>query len=159
MGRYMLVSLPHNWWLCYLGKPWAAVPTPPESYNCGELTRAVHRDLCDIDTPPIPITNAGSRLQCLRAMRPDFFGLEALPEEASPRALDVVFIGRGERLAHCGVAVETQEGLRIMHCPEALCGVVLDSIPELRLAGFPRIRWFRHRDMDAAMQKKGYIHD
>lgn len=155
----MPVTLPPLWWNRYLGKPWSAVPNPPESYNCGELTRAVHHELCGIDTPPIPVTNAGSRLQCLRAMCPELFGLEALKENVVPRTLDVAFLGRNGRLAHCGVAVETDEGLKVLHCPEAPCGVVLDSIPELRLAGFPQIRWFRHRDMNAALEARGYVHD
>ena len=122
------IILPANWWLAYLGKPWAAVPNPPESYTCGELVRAVHLDLCGIDSPPIPVTNAGSRAQCLRAMQPDLFGLEPLALTIEPRALDVVFLGRRERFGHCGVAVETTEGLRVLHCPEAACGVTLDCV-------------------------------
>lgn len=153
------IVLPANWWLAYLGKPWAADPNPPASYNCGELARAVHRDLCGIDSPPIPVTDAGSRLQCVRAMRPDLFGLEPLAETDSPRALDVAFMGRRACLAHCGMAVETDEGLRVLHCPEASCGVALDSLLELRFSGFPRVRWFRHRDMDRALRVRGLLHD
>ena len=153
------IILPANWWLAYLGKPWAAVPNPPESYTCGELVRAVHLDLCGIDSPPIPVTNAGSRAQCLRAMQPTLFGLEPLALTIEPRALDVVFLGRRERFGHCGVAVETTEGLRVLHCPEAACGVTLDSLLELRFAGFPNARWFRHRDMDAALRARGRMRD
>ena len=147
-------SLPADWWLPYLGKPWAAVPNPPESYNCGELVRAAHRDLVGIDTPPIPVTNAGSRSQCLKAMQPEFFGLEPLPLKDVPRTLDVVFLGRRERFGHCGIVVWTTEGLRILHCPEAPCGVSLDTLLELRVAGFPNLRVFRHRDMDAALRDR-----
>ena len=89
----MHIHLPANWWLTYLGKPWAVDPNPPASYNCGELVRAVHRDLCGIDSPAIPVADAGSRLQCVRAMRPELFGLEALLAGAAPRALDVAFLG------------------------------------------------------------------
>lgn len=155
----MRIVLRVNWWLDYLGKPWAAAPTPPASYNCGELVRAVHRDLCGIDSPAIPVTDAGSRLQCIRAMRPELFGLESLAEGEAPRALDVVFMGRRACLAHCGMAVETGEGLRVLHCPETACGVALDSLLELRFSGFPQIRWFRHRDMDRALRVRGLIHD
>ncbi len=155
----MSIHLPVNWWLEYLGKPWAAAPNPPASYNCGELVRAVHRDLCGIDSPAIPVTNAGNRLQCVRAMRPEFFGLEPLPQNTVPRALDVAFLGRRTYLAHCGLAVETGEGLRVLHCPEAACGVSLDSLMELRVAGFPAVRWFRHRNMEEAMRFRGWAYD
>ena len=154
----MKLHLPHNWWLPYLGKPWAAKPNPPHSYNCGDLVRAVHLDLLGIDTPPIPITNAQSRLQCCKAMQPELFGLEPLPEDASPQSLDVAFLGRKTFLAHCGVAVDTSEGLRVLHCPEARCGVVLDSLAELRLTGFPHLRWFRHRDMETAARSRGWMY-
>lgn len=155
----MHIHLPANWWLTYLGKPWAVDPNPPASYNCGELVRAVHRDLCGIDSPAIPVIDAGSRLQCVRAMRPELFGLEALPAGAAPRALDVAFLGRRTYLAHCGLAVETGEGLRVLHCPEAACGVALDSLMELRVAGFPSVRWFRHRNMDEVLRSRGWTRD
>lgn len=154
----MKLHLPHNWWLPYLGKPWAAKPNPPHSYNCGDLVRAVHRDLLGIDTPTIPIANAQSRLQCCKAMQPDLFGLEPLADDVSPRALDVAFLGRKSFLAHCGVAVNTSEGLRVLHCPEARCGVVLDSLAELKLTGFPQVRWFRHRDMETAARFRGWLY-
>jgi len=153
----MRVHLPGNWWTTYLGKPWCAQPDPPHSYNCGELVRAVHRDWLGIDSPAIPVRNAHSRLQCLRAMQPELFGLEPLPQHIVPRTLDVAFLGRGQRLSHVGIAVDTSEGLRILHCPEAVCGVVLDSLHELYLMGFPRLRWFRHRGADAAMKSLGWL--
>lgn len=152
------VVLPPAWWAPYLGKPWAARPEPPHSYTCGELVRAVHRDLAGIDSPPIPVTDAQSRLQCCRAMQPAYFGLEPLPEGARPRSLDVAFLGRRAFLGHCGMVVETPDGLRILHCPEAACGVSLESLMELRLAGFPTARWFRHRDMDRALAARGLLH-
>lgn len=140
-----MLSLPQNWWVEYLGKPWEAVPHPPDSYNCGELVRAVHRDLVDIDSPAIPVSDAHSGLQCLKAMQPGLFGLEPLRDGERPQTLDVAFLGRSERLAHCGVAVETSEGLRILHCPQSASGVVLDELLQLRFSGFPSVRWFRHR--------------
>lgn len=146
----------NDWWLVYLGKPWEAVPVIPKSYNCGELVRAVHSDMLGIDSPTIPIENAMSRIQCVKAMQPGIFGLEPLPEGAKPRMFDVAFLGRRTYLAHCGVAVETSEGLKILHCPESLAGVCLDSLPELRMAGFPAVRWFRHRNMDAALRAHGW---
>lgn len=136
-----------DWYLKYLGKPWEANPNPPESYNCGELVRAIHRDLFGIDSPAIPIDDARSRKQCLEAMQPNIFGLLPLGKNENHREFDVAFLGRRIRLAHCGVAVNTQDGIKILHCPEAACGVCLDNFIELKLMGFPEIRWFRHRDL------------
>ena len=153
----MMTTPPKDWWAVYLGKPWRAVPTPPDSYNCGELVRAVHRDMLGIDSPAIPIADATSRMQCVRAMQPDFFGLEPLPHHVLPRAFDVAFLGRRTYLAHCGMVVETCEGLKILHCPESAAGVCLDSLAELRLSGFPAVRWFRHRQADAALRQKGWL--
>lgn len=135
-----------DWWIKYLGKPWEAAPNPPHSYNCGELVRAIHLDFFGIDTPAIPIDDARVRRQCVAAMQPDLFGLIPIDGIDAPRDFDVAFMGR-KRLAHCGVAVHTGEGLRILHCPEACCGVCLDTPMELRFMGFPNIRWFRHREL------------
>lgn len=153
----MKVVMPDNWWLPYLGKPWEAVPTPPESYNCGELVRGIHRDFFGIETVQIPVTTAASRLQCMKAMTPDIYGLAPLPPNEQPRTLDVAFLGRRTHLAHCGVAVETIEGLKILHCPESIMGVCLDSLLELKYAGFPQVRWFRHRQLEEGLRKKGWL--
>lgn len=153
----MEICLPQNWWLKYLGKPWEASPHPPQSYNCGELVRAVHIDLLGIDSPLIPVTNANSPRQCLRAMQPEFFGLLPLAEGEKPHSLDVAFLGRQKILAHCGVAVETLEGLKVLQCPQVASGVVLDDLVQLRIFGFPEIRWFRHQNLHSSMRRLGIL--
>lgn len=135
-----------KWYLDYLGKPWQARPNPPESYNCGELVRSIYRDLFGIETSAIPVANAQSPLQCARAMQPEIFDLMPLPENENPQEFDVCFMGRKTLLGHCGIAVNTDIGLRILHCPESAAGVTINSELELRYSGFPLIRWFRHKD-------------
>lgn len=139
-------AIKSDWYLDYLGKPWKASPNPPESYNCGELVRSIYRDLFDIETSAIPVSNAQSALQCARAMKPEIFDLLPLPENIEPQEFDVCFMGRKSLMGHCGIAVETGEGLQILHCPEAPCGVTLQKPIELKYSGFPLIRWFRHKD-------------
>lgn len=139
-------AIKQDWYLDYLGKPWKASPNPPESYNCGELVRHIYIDLFDIQTSAIPVANAQSALQCARAMKPEIFDLLPLPENAEPHEFDVCFMGRKTLLGHCGIAVETGDGLRILHCPESSCGVTLNSPMELKFMGFPYIRWFRYKD-------------
>lgn len=139
-------AIKQDWYLGYLGKPWKASPNPPESYNCGELVRSIYRDLFGIETSAIPVLNAQSALQCARAMQPEIFDLFPLPENAEPQEFDVCFMGRKTLMGHCGIALETSEGLKILHCPESVCGVTINSPLELRYSGFPFIRWFRHKD-------------
>lgn len=139
-------KLPEKWWLQYLGKPWEAVPNPPESYNCGELVRGIHHDFFGIETVAIPVTTAASRLQCLKAMQPELFGLEPVTRDFV-KEFDVAFLGQRTRLSHCGIAVDTSEGMKILHCPEAGCGVCLDSLLELRMMGFSQVKWFRHKGL------------
>lgn len=135
-----------DWWLDYLGKPWKANPAPPESYNCGELVRFIYKDVLGIQSACIPVANARSALQCARAMKPEMFDLCPLDESQTPREFDVCFMGRRTLLGHCGIAVHTSDGLRILHCPEAACGVIISSPLELKYSGFPNIRWFRHKE-------------
>lgn len=153
----MSIQLPDNWWLAYLGKPWQAEPNPPHSYNCGELVRAVHIDMVGIDSPTIPIENPYVTLQCAKAMQPLYYGLLPLEEGQEPHALDVAFIGRKSCLAHCGMAVETFDGLRLLHCPQTAAGVVLDDFYQLRLMGYPAVRWFRHKDLHTRLQERGWL--
>lgn len=151
------ISMPENWWVDYLGKPWEANPNPPHSYNCGELVRGVHRDFFGIETVQIPCDDANSRLQCMKAMLPSIYGLAPLPLSEKPRTLDVAFLGRRTYLSHCGVAVETSEGLKILHCPESVMGVCLDSLTELKMAGFPQVRWFRHKELEDGLRRRGWL--
>lgn len=142
----MRKPIKQNWWLDYLGKPWKTNPEPPDSYNCGELVRSVYRDLFGIDSAVIPVQNAQSALQCARAMKPELFDLVPLSDSEAPTEFDVCFMGRKTLLGHCGIAAETGDGLRILHCPEASCGVTINAPLELKYSGFPFIRWFRYKD-------------
>ena len=142
----MSKAIKPDWHLDYLGKPWKASPAPPESYNCGELVRHVYLDLFGIQTSAIPVADAKSALQCARAMKPEIFDLLPIHENEGPREFDVCFMGRKTLMGHCGIAAETSDGLRVLHCPESACGVTINSHLELRWMGFPFIRWFRHKD-------------
>ena len=135
-----------DWYLDYLGKPWAANPSPPESFNCGELVRYIYCSILGIDSAIIPVSDAQSALQCARAMKPEIFDLYPLADGAEPCEFDVCFMGRKTLMGHCGIAANTSEGLRILHCPESACGVTINSPMELKVAGFPLIRWFRHKE-------------
>lgn len=130
-----------NWTDRYLGKPWEAVPSPPDSYNCGELLRAVYMDQFLFDTRGID-ADAKSLRSCVKAFDPAFFGLGRLAEGERPREFDTVFMGRAKYVDHCGIVAETRDGLMILHCLQDL-GVVLDTPWEAAAQGFEKIEYLR----------------
>ena len=126
-----------GWHERYLGRPWAAAPSPPDSYNCGELLRAVHRDRFGIGSAEI--TADPRRLsECVRAFVPGMFGLRPLGDGERPREFDCCFFFRARYADHCGIAVGTADGLLVMHCVER-GGVVMESPPEALGRGFSRL--------------------
>lgn len=133
------------WWEKYIGRPWRANPEPPESYNCGELVREVLRERAGIETPDI-IANAAVLRECVKAMLPSRYGLRPLRNE-EPKELDVAFMVRASREDHVGIGINTDDGLKILHCQQG-AGVTWDSPAELLGMGVRRINWYRHEDLD-----------
>lgn len=134
-----------GWWEKYLNKPWAAVPSPPQSYTCGELVRAVHRDHLGVDPAEILI-NAERLVDCLAEIgRPGHYGFRPLEAAESPRDFDCVFMARAAYDDHVGVATMTAEGPLILHCMKG-AGVMLNSEAELRGQRFTRFTYYRHEE-------------
>ena len=152
-----MIKAPQDWHVPYLGKPWAAIPQPPVSYTCGELVRAVHKDLFDLDSPPVAVPDASVLRDCLKAMTPYRYGLRPLIAGERPQTFDVAFFAKAKDADHCGVAYEARDGFLILHCSQRT-GVSLDSLVELKsLWGFRRVLWWRHTDMDTVLKSKGWI--
>lgn len=138
-----------TWFDAYMGKPWSAVPHPPQSFTCGELVRYVLRQHCGIDMPCI-LANAAHLRECLRDLgQPARYGLYPLPAGAAPQEYDVAYMLRSTRQDHVGLAVMTADGLMILHCQQN-SGVVLDNPAELMGTGLRRIAWYRHKGMGGA---------
>lgn len=135
----------NNWWQKYLGKPWQAAPGPPESFNCGELVRHIYRERRGIEMVPIE-ADASDLRQCIEGMDCRPYGLRPLTEGESVRELDVVFMARNKYDDHCGLAVETAEGLMTLHCQQG-AGVLLDSVFDLESRGYRRFKWRRHEEL------------
>lgn len=153
-----MLTAPTDWHLPYLGKPWAAVPHPPQSYTCGELIRAVHLDLFGLDSPPIAVSDATRQRDCVSAMLPDLYGLRPLRRGDMPRGFDVVFLARAQKADHVGICCDSTDGLLVLHCVRGT-GVRLDSLADLRSGwGFRRMLWWRHKDIDAALTLRGWLH-
>ena len=138
-----------DWFATYIGKPWQAVPDPPHSYTCGELVRAVYRNRLGIDSPAI-LADALDTRSCIRAMRPERYGLRPLLADERPQEYDVVFLMRASMQDHVGLAVQTMDGLMVLHCQQCV-GVTLDSVAELRGIGFRHMAWYRHININGAV--------
>ena len=92
------------WYDSYIGKPWEAVPRPPESFNCGELLRSVLSDRKGVQYNKIDV-DATRLTDCVKAFDPAIFGLRAREDGEERRELDCVFLARGRYEDHCGIAV------------------------------------------------------
>lgn len=134
------------WWEKYMGKPWSAIPNPPESYTCGELVRAVMRERCGIIMPEV-LANAAVLRECVAAMQPARYGLRPLRDDECPREYDVAFFIRASLQDHVGIGVDTPDGIVIMHCQQGV-GVTWDTPAELLGTGYRRICWYRHTAFD-----------
>lgn len=134
------------WYEQYIGKPWVAAPLPPDSFNCGELLRYVHREHLGIETANIE-ANARSLRECVANMRPEIFGLRPLADDEEPQDYDCAFFARSRYEDHCGIAAQTVDGLLILHCLQGV-GVVLESVLEAKARGFCGIIWYRHKRLD-----------
>lgn len=131
------------WHEKYIGKPWVSTPNPPESFNCGELLRYVHRHELGIETTAIE-ADAAVLSQCVANMRPEIFGLVPLADNAQLKDFDCAFFARSKYEDHCGICVMTLDGPLILHCVQG-AGVVLENESEAKARGFKGITWYRHR--------------
>lgn len=135
------------WQERYIGKPWAAAPYPPESFNCGELLRYALKAHRGVETIGIE-ANAFNLRECIENMRPEVFGLRPLAGGEPVRDFDCAFFARMNYEDHCGLAARTPDGILILHCLQG-AGVVLESEAEAKGRGFREIIWYRHLELDS----------
>ncbi len=131
-----------GWHEEFLGRPWSGRPEPPSSFSCGELIRYVYRRDFGHECLPIPVPDARSLPDCLRAMRPGYFGLVPVPA-GQERNRDAVFLSRRRFMDHCGLLVVLPDGSRrVLHCaPRG--GVQLASFGELKALGYTSWTFWR----------------
>ena len=138
-----------RWYEKYIGKPWVAMPRPPESFTCGELARHIYFERLGIDTPPVYADP--SRLdQCIANLEePESYSLFSFTGQ--PRPFDIAYMMRRVKRDHMGIAVQTVDGLMILHCMQGV-GVILETEAEIRgSTGARNIEWRRHRDVTEEM--------
>ena len=130
-----------DWWEQYLGKPWKAEPSPPNSFNCGELLRYIYRTHLGRQPGEI-IADPSDVRQCINAMTvAQVYGLEPSEYDRIPQQYDVLFMARNKYIDHCGIAVDTSAGLMILHCKQGP-GVIIETLFEIGTA-FRRCDWFK----------------
>lgn len=135
------------WYEEYLGRPWAPVPNPPESFTCGELVRYVFKREFGFDALPVPVPDARNLRDCVKAMDPAYFGL--VPAEGRLREMDAAFLMRRHLMDHCGLVVLPGDGVWILHCSQR-GGVQLSSLGELEAEGYFRRTYWRCPKAEAA---------
>lgn len=133
------------WYEQYIGKPWKSAPSPPLTFNCGELIRHIYKHNLAIELAEID-ADAANLKECIANMRPSIFGLHPLLPDEKPKEFDCAFFARASYEDHCGMAVQTLDGLMILHCMQGL-GVVLESPLEAKARGFRTISWYRHKGL------------
>lgn len=138
------------WYEELVGKPWAAHANPPESFNCGELIRYVHKLRFGINTNPI-LADGSKIRECVKNMSmPEFYDL--VPCDYSVRRpFDIALLMRFVRRDHIAVLVQTPQGLQFLHCVQG-AGVILETQFEMETStGCRFIEWFRHKDVTQEM--------
>lgn len=131
-----------DWYVKYIGAPYAERPEPPKSFNCGELARYVLLEELGIDVADI-FANAAIIRECMGEFKnPSKFGLCPLAGGESPKEFDICFMARVKYADHVGVGVETVDGIMILHAIAG--GVRLEKEAELHSAGYRVFKWYRH---------------
>jgi hypothetical protein len=138
------------WFEEYVGAPWENFPTPPRSFNCGELVRYVMKTRLGIGSPPV-LADGKKLRECIANMSvPEAYGL--VPYEGTERwPYDIVYLMRSVRRDHIAIAVQASQGLMFLHCLQG-AGVVLESEFELKANSFSSfMEWRRHKDVTKEM--------
>lgn len=134
----------YEWINDLVGRPWAEVPEPPASYNCGELLRYIYRTRLGIASPPIMVNSNDLRQVCLAVRDLQAFGNFRLVDV--PADYDIVELYRGSEPDHVGMYFGANGG-GVLHC-QRNTGVVFDRVFALRALGWRSISFNRHADME-----------
>ncbi|MCU0810103.1 MAG: NlpC/P60 family protein [Thiobacillaceae bacterium] len=121
-----------HWITEYIGLPWVAGEN-----DCWAFFRRVQRERFGLDLPAVDV-DAMSVRACANALTGD-------PErsnwtsEAIPLEGDAVLMARGKHPIHIGMWAAGG----VLHCVEH-SGVVFQSVPSLKMAGWNHIHFYRH---------------
>lgn len=142
------------WVYKYLGKPWSRDGVGPDSYNCWNLVRAVHRErfgreLSDFEYEP---GSGVSRKFASQDVEMEKLGNWVKVD--SPIEGDAVLLGRAHRACHVGVwvgAAAPGPGY-VLHSVQPSYsvkggGVCAQTIASLKCHGWGFMEVYRHKDM------------
>ncbi len=109
--------------LTYLGRPWQ-----PVVFDCWGLVREVYRQELAIHLPAIPVDAPDFAATAHAfAHRPERRIFQVIEE---PQPFCLAGMGRGKRLCHVGLYLDTPDGPRILH-NERYSGVLCQRLEDL----------------------------
>lgn len=136
-----------QWYEKLINRPWKGKPTPPRSFNCGELIRYVYKRRLKIELPPIYANGENLRQSIMNVSEPELYGFEQAVPQNEIRPYDICLLQRNVRRDHVGLIVKTPTGLMFLHCVTG-AGVVLETLFEMQATtGCSFAEFRRHKDV------------
>ena len=131
-----------HWAAQYINKPWQRGARGPGAYDCFGLVHTVLRDHYGI-TLHEPGGDYSPRMfmEEIDARAQDWV------QQSQPADGDVCVMGRSRIPVHIGIIVD-DNGLRCLHSVEpsgTLSGVIAQRLLDLRLTGWGRVQFYRHK--------------
>lgn len=132
-----------HWATQYIGRPWVAGSTGPESFDCWGLVQ--HLSLTHYGRTLPEITPAAyDVLSVARQVRSEL-GQGAWREVSAPAEGDIALLAHARHPSHCGLWIAPDGQGGVLHCLERV-GVVFQRLADLSLAGWGRITFWRAAD-------------
>jgi len=121
-----------HWISSYIGQPWVA-----GSNDCWAFFRRVQRERFGRDVPEVDV-DAMSVRACANALTGHDERRNWNPTD-TPTEGDAVLMARGKHPIHIGLWAHGG----VLHCVEH-SGVVFQSVPSLKMAGWNHLTYYRH---------------
>jgi cell wall-associated NlpC family hydrolase len=139
-----------NHWAAHLvGKRWSLGATGPDTFDCRGLVRHAYLLRTGCDIPQLAVDAAHDPAAALRSAIEEGWHRVAGGMGAPPaREMDLVFM-RSLSGFHVGLVVQSQEGLRLLHCVGGVVDgvevgeVLCQPLRDVAALGFGRFEFWR----------------
>ena len=131
-----------HWAARYIGKPYCVGARGPDTYDCWGLVREVYDTRFGIPLPAFPGVSCHSPMSMIKKIN-EVMQHEDWSEVSVPFDGCAVAMSQSTSYHHVGLFVEA-DGSKILHCFDGH-SVMIDSVKRMRLRGFKRIAYFKHR--------------
>ena len=133
-------SLTH-WAAAYVGRPYRLGARGPDAYDCWGILVEVYESQFGIQLPLLPGISAAAAIAISREI--DLASKEEWDQVGTPFDGCAVALSQARAYHHVGMHVDV-EGGKILHAMEGQ-GVMIENLRRMRLRGFRRIAYFKHR--------------